>query len=341
MLRKAKVLTAVLIATAVATGTAAAASSPSVETGAVSSVGQLSALLRGTVTPNGAKTTYFFEWGLTSGYGLHSAPHTVGARAHPAAAVAAPVHDLIPGTVYHYRLVALNRFGGTTGADRTFKTAGPPPSTVETGPATQLGSSFATTTGVVNPNGATTTWAFQYGLTTAYGSQTFGGTVSASSGPVEVSSPLQGLEPGSIFHYRLIAVHPHGIVSYGNDATLMTFPTVRPTPALRARTVPRHPRRKPFLLTTSGTLGSPTSIPAGFGCSGGDLTVRFMFHGREIADQIVGLQPNCSFSAQTGFRVRPGIGHHRPPATVRVIVHFVGNGYLAPATARSEKIVLG
>jgi phosphodiesterase/alkaline phosphatase D-like protein len=340
MQRNLKVLAAVLIALAITTGAAAAASSPSVATGSVSSVEQQSVVLHGTVNPNGATTTYVFQWGLTSAYGASSAPRSAGAGTR-AVAVKATAAGLIPGTVYHYRLVAFNKFGGTLGADRTFKTAGPPPPGVATGPATQLGSTFATLTGVVNPNRATTSWAFQYGPTTSYGAQTFGGVVPAGSAPVEVSSPLQQLEPGAVFHYRLIALHGTNIVSYGNDATFMTFPAVRPVPAMRARTRPRHPLRKPFVLTTTGGVGPPASIPAVFACSGGDVAIRFVFHGREIASQLAALQPNCSFTAQTVFPVRPGHGHHRPPAHLRVFIHFFGNGYLAPASARPEKIVLG
>lgn len=340
MQRKVKVLTAVLIASAIATGTATAASSPSVVTGSVSSVAQQSVVLHGAVNPSGATTTYVFQWGLTNAYGASSAPHSSGAGTR-AVGVKVTAGGLIPGTVYHYRLVAFNRFGGTIGSDRTFKTAGPPPPGVATGPATQLGSTFATVTGVVNPNRGTTSWAFQYGPSTSYGAQTFGGVVPGGTAPIEVSSPLRQLEPGAIFHYRLIALHGTSIASYGNDQTFMTFPAVRPVPAMQARTRPRHPLRKPFVLTTSGSVGPPASIPAVFACSGGQVTVRFVFHGRQIASQLVAIQPNCTFAAQTVFPVRPGHGHHRPPAHLRVFIRFFGNGYLAPTRARPEKIVLG
>ena len=61
-------LAAAVIATSVA-GVAAAASSPSVVTGATSSVTQSSVVLHGSVNPNGKSTTYFFQWGLTTAYG--------------------------------------------------------------------------------------------------------------------------------------------------------------------------------------------------------------------------------------------------------------------------------
>jgi len=57
---------------------AAAASSPAVTTGTHSGVTDRSAVLQGTVNPNGGATTYFFEWGLTSAYGLGSVAHSAG-----------------------------------------------------------------------------------------------------------------------------------------------------------------------------------------------------------------------------------------------------------------------
>ena len=105
--------------------------------------------------------------------------------------------SLIPGTRYHYRLVATNGSGQSVGTDHTFTTAGHPPPAVATGPASGVCSTSATVTGVVNPNGATTTYEFQFGLTTAYGMQTTAATLTAGSVPVPVSQTLTGLTPGN------------------------------------------------------------------------------------------------------------------------------------------------
>ena len=91
----------------------------------------------GTINPNGNSTAYYFEWGLTTAYGVTSVEHSAGHGTKPVA-VSTTASALIPGTVYHYRLVAANGSGSATGADRTFKTAGNPPPGVSTGPATQI-----------------------------------------------------------------------------------------------------------------------------------------------------------------------------------------------------------
>ena len=76
---KLKVLAAAVVAAGTVAGVAVAASSPSVGTGKVSAVKQASAVLHGTVNPNGRSTTYFFQWGLRSAYGAVSATHSAGA----------------------------------------------------------------------------------------------------------------------------------------------------------------------------------------------------------------------------------------------------------------------
>src|SRR5512142_978327 len=110
---------------------AVAASSPAVTTGGHSGVADTRAALHGSVNPNGSATTYYFQWGLTNAYGLQSVARSAG-HGTKAVAVSAIATGLIPGTTYHYRLVATNAAGTTAGADRTVTTAGNPPPTVST-----------------------------------------------------------------------------------------------------------------------------------------------------------------------------------------------------------------
>src|SRR3989449_6522846 len=77
--------------------------------------------------------------------------------------------------------------------------------TAITGPVSAVGSTSATVTGTVNPNGQATTWYFEYGTSTSYGSKT--STMNAGSGTsnVDASATLSGLAPGTTYHYRLVA----------------------------------------------------------------------------------------------------------------------------------------
>lgn len=339
MQRKLLVLVAVMTACVVSAAVALAASSPSVVTAGASRISETSALLHGTVNPNGSGTTYYFQWGLSTDYGADDTAVSAGSGTKTVS-VARTAGGLIPGTTYHYRLVAINHDGTSVGSDRTFTTAGHPPPDVATGSATQLSSSGALLTGVVNPHGQQTTWTFEWGTTTAYGNSTFGGAVGPTSSPVSVASQLQGLAAGTIFHFRLVATHGTNATSYGADGQFMTFPARRPVPGIHAVTRPRVAKHRPFVLTTRGSISHPGWIPATYACSG-NVSIRFFHGARQVGLTFVPLAPNCTFSGQTVFRHLPGRGPRGRLVLLSVRTRFLGNGYLAPHRARRESVVLG
>jgi phosphodiesterase/alkaline phosphatase D-like protein len=323
----------------VAAAIAVAASSPAVTTGTQSHVTDTSAVLHGAVNPDGSATTYFFQWGLTTAYGVQSVAHSAGHGTKPVS-VSAPATGLIPGTAYHYRLVATNGAGTTVGADRTFTSAGNPPPNVATGPATLLAKNAATVTAVVSPNKQATSYYFQYGISTSYGSQTIAGTVPAGTVPVTVSAVLQGLEARTIFHYRIVALHDNTAPQPGADATFMTLPRHRPVPSIKAATKPSRDAHKPFVFTTSGSVKGPNWIPGIYDCRG-NASVNFMLGRRRIGSTLVPLRPDCKFSGQTVFNRLPGHGKLRRPIGLTVHVRYAGNGYLTPRRASPESISLG
>jgi hypothetical protein len=338
MKRTLGVVVAVVATACGAVGIASAASSPAVATGKVSSVKDESAVLNGTVNPNGASTKYYFQWGRTSSYEVTGTTRSAGSGTK-AVSVRQTASGLIPGTVYHYRLVATNKFGTSAGADRTFKTAGNPPPTVTTGPAVNVGRNSATLTGTINPNGQSTAWFFQWGTTSSYGNNTNGGTVAAGRTPVSVAQTETGLQAGTIFHYRLFGTHGGTAASPGADQIFMTEPNVRQRPRMTRRTRPLRARRKPWVFTTTGRVFHPTSIPNQFACTG--LVGISYFNGRKrVKFALVPLQANCTYRAQFTFKRKPGRGPRNRIVTLHVVVHFRGNGYIAPAYARPQTVTL-
>jgi hypothetical protein len=339
MKRTLALLVPAVMVSAVLAAAAVAASSPTVRTGSHSRVTDLTAVLHGTVNPNGSATTYFFQWGLTTAYGVDSVSHSAG-HGTRARSVSATATGLIPGTTYHYRLVATNAAGTTAGVDRTFTTAGNPPPNVVTGPVSQVGKNSATVTALIAPNKQTTTYYFQYGTSTAYGAQTIAGTVPAGTAPIPVFVTLTGLEARTIFHYRVIALHGNTPPQGGADATFMTLPRHRPVPSIKARTSPSHDGHKPFVFTTSGSVKGPNWIPSVYDCRG-NVTVHFLLGGRRIGGTLLPLQPNCTFTGQTAFNHLPHHGHLPRPVTLTVIVRYAGNGYLTPRKAAAQTISEG
>jgi len=85
---------------------------------------------------------------------------------------------------------------------------------------TQVGASL---NGFINPEGFSTLAVFEWGLSTAYGN-----TVEASQNPVTgsaelaVDAELSGLQPGTLYHYRIKATNAVG-VSLSEDATFTTL----------------------------------------------------------------------------------------------------------------------
>jgi hypothetical protein len=335
-------LLASLAAFAVAVGVAGAASSPTVTTGAASNIRNTSAALTGSVNPNGAATQYFFEYGPTTAYGAATTHHSAGSGTK-LVAVRLSISSLLPGTTYHYRLIAQNVFGTTTGRDRSFKTTGHPLPGVFTGGVTNVSAFGATLTGAVLPNGATTSWFFQYSAGAPFVS-TPGGSVSGSSGTTNVSQNLGGLAPGFTYQYRLVGVRG-STTFYGPFQVFSTFPTVRPyPPAFRASTAPSRDRTKPFIFTTTGSLVPSSRFVSSAQCTG-NVFVRYFIGARQVSLSRTSIQADCTYRSQAVFTHTFAfkVGGKRPSTEqLRVEVRFGGNGYLAPtARARVGHVILG
>jgi hypothetical protein len=107
------------------------------------------------------------------------------------------------------------------GAEGRFTTSatGPLP-VVETGSAVSVAQSTATLTGTVDPEGVRTVYYFQIGTSTEYGVDLFGEAGSGMEGE-GLSVPVSSLQPGTTYHYRLVASNSNG-VSYGADEAFTT-----------------------------------------------------------------------------------------------------------------------
>jgi hypothetical protein len=240
-------------------------------------------------------------------------------------------------------VVATNQFGTSVGADRTLKTTGRTPPGVITGAAGRLSTTSATLLGAVYPQGVATNWFFQWGTSTAYGQNTTAQRLAASSSAQVVASTLEGiLAPGVIYHFRLVGSHGGTAVAYGSDASFMTYPSPRPMPRVTASTSPSRARSRPYVLTTTGAVIPPASIPGQYGCNG-NVTIRFFRGLKQVGFTLAGIQPNCSFSARSVFQTIPGgrpLHPHRP-VQLRVVVRSISNNYLATNKPPNYNVKLG
>ena len=194
------------------------AAPPVAVTSPASAVGPTAATLGGTVNPNGQSTTWYVEYGTTTSYGTKT-PAADAGSATSSKAVSTGVSGLTAGRTYHYRLVATNSAGSTLGADATFVTAEPPAATTST--ASSVGAKSARLNGKVDPNGRSTTYLFEYGTTTGYGTKTSSSSAGSGSSSANVSRTVTGLKVGTTYHFRLVATSDAGMVA-GVDQAFTT-----------------------------------------------------------------------------------------------------------------------
>ncbi|HYS42696.1 MAG TPA: hypothetical protein VEM32_01840, partial [Geobacteraceae bacterium] len=105
----------------------------------------------------------------------------------------------------------------------TTGTVQPQAPAVVTNAATSVTTQNATLNGTVNPEGQATTYQYQFGTTTAYGTLVPVSPASAGSGTAAVSEPqnVSGLSPSTTYHYRLTASNATGTAN-GADQSFTT-----------------------------------------------------------------------------------------------------------------------
>lgn len=120
---------------------------------------------------------------------------------------------------------------------------------VSTGSASVLSPEAVTLSGSVDPMGFQTFYEFDFGIDTTYGSQIFG-DAGMTAGAATVALTVEGLAPGTTYHYRVAAGNPYG-ESYGADETFTT--PVYPSAQLEAPVAP------PLIATPTVTFPPPTT----------------------------------------------------------------------------------
>lgn len=194
---------------------------PTVTTGPVST-GKGEATLHATINPQGSSTTYQFEYGTTTSYGsARPVPSKDIGSGTSAVEVSEVLSGLVDGTTYHYRVSATNGAGTSKGGDQTFTTPAIPVATTEA--ATSVTAAQASLNALINPKGATTTYQFEYGKTTAYGTKApvTAKAVGLGMSAVAVTETIGSLTQGTTYHYRVVAQNALG-TTQGADQNFTT-----------------------------------------------------------------------------------------------------------------------
>ncbi len=236
----------------------AATPGPRVTTQSATGVEGTAATLNATVDPVGSDTTYRFEYGTTTGYGQSApaAPVDAGSGMSPVP-VCIALSGLQAGTTYHYRVVASNANGGPMhSGDGTFTTL---PSPAITGAlAVNVTGGSADLRAQIDPLGYDTTYRFEYGTSTAYGTDVPvpDADIGAGTSDVAVGVHLSGLSGGTTYHWRVVARNGNGTTT-GSDHTFVYGTGGAGLPDGRAYEMVTPPHKNGALIGSQFGSGQP------------------------------------------------------------------------------------
>jgi plastocyanin len=270
------------------------AGAPTDATTSASGETQTEAMLNGSINPEGKTVEYHFEYEGPGVTGKQSTtPATLSGAVFTSDPVSAQVTGLQPGGTYHFLLVATCEgktvAGATTLMFMTHALAAPTATTLA---AEGLKETEATVKGTVNLGGEATEYFFEYGTDTNYGQQTAKATLQTSGASNQgVSVALKGLNPGTEYHFRLVAENKHGSEK-GLDSSFKTAspPAKEPTkepPAKEPTPTPTPTGGNPTATTSSSSSsGQPKTEPA-FGPLFGSLKLASTQHGGVVRGSLV------------------------------------------------------
>ena len=193
---------------------------PVVATSAATGVTPTSATLNGSVDPNGRATTWYFEYGTSTRYGTKTAGRTPAPAA--ARSVSRPPWRTSPAaaptTSGSSRRAMPGRAAAPTGPSRRSERP-----RVTTDAASSVTPTSARLNGTITPNGQATSWYFDYGTTTSYGTRTPVRSAGSGTGATRVNTSVTRLRTGVTYHYRLVATNASG-TTVGRDRAFSTRP---------------------------------------------------------------------------------------------------------------------
>lgn len=131
---------------------------------------------------------------------------------------------------------------------------------VTTSAATAISTSGATLNGIVNPRGVTTTYHFELGTSTAYGTSVPipPGALGSDSSDHQLSQAVAGLTPNTTYHYRIVA-SASGFDRAGADMTFTTPAKCTGVSIAKGRVKVKN-GKAPIKLSTAGACSGELAL---------------------------------------------------------------------------------
>jgi hypothetical protein len=200
-----------------------------------------------------------------------------------------------------------------------------------TGTAHDITDTAATLRGTVNPHAQPTSFYFEYGSSTRYGSRTANTSAGSGTKGTAVSAPITGLKPETTYHFRIVAFSTEG-TNRGNDRT---FKTSKVPVTLTVDATP-NPVLFGGPVTVSGVVGGrPPGTPVVLERNAFPFTAGFADAGNA---QVTNANGQYSFPvldalSTTQFRVRTT---EKEPAYSQVVTEQVAVNVSVRARVRRE-----
>lgn len=171
----------------------------------------------------------FTAWTYVKYYHIVKSPviATVAAKPKTPAKTAAKTVTSSPAST---KLTAVAVTNVTTRSSTPAVTTSAPSSNQDvravTSAATQETATGATLNGVIRPDGTPIRWFFEYGTSETYDMATDQQGPLPCNTTYNISTAVNGLKSGTVYHMRLVIVRPNETLIVGND---MTFTTLEPS----------------------------------------------------------------------------------------------------------------
>ncbi|MFH0889170.1 MAG: glycine-rich protein [Planctomycetota bacterium] len=234
-------------------------SAPTCMTDDVDNITFTSAILYGTVIPNGLTTTAWFGLGISATPPTYTiTTNTQSISSTTSVVVSGTAGSLIPDTFYNFRVVGTNSGGTTNGNSMTFTTLLPIAPTCATNAATNVAYNSATLNATVNPKGGNTTAYFQWGLSASYGNSTTSQDLGSGMSAVAISGTITGLSANNVYYFRVSATNSIGTTLGANRMFGTWFETAFTTGT--------------FSNTVATTGAADVTLKSAFSATGGTIT---------------------------------------------------------------------
>ncbi len=208
----------------------------SVQTLEPTDTGLENATLHGSFDRDGYTTHYYFQWSPEISFFTNEPEYNEIEQSAPAPGPVAgadtvdlPITGLKHGRTYYYRLVATNEFGTTIGPNKSFYTSAGPVLLDDRVFVSEVSTDQATIHLTGNPNGEMTTYHIEYGTAGDCASSPCTSVpdpeIVLGTGVLDADNTFQltGLEPATVYHYRVYLTNKKGIATDVSDHTFRTF----------------------------------------------------------------------------------------------------------------------